>query len=222
MNLYSELSYYHRIQLALICTLVVMNIAFRITTRPFISTVDSFRDISASEQVSFREVEITVQKSAPAAPSTPQVPVPVPDHEIIEEEEFDLTSLINDNFPEQSEFTGMGTSEEEAKLVKSPDQPPGLKKIVEPIVPKEAKNAGVKARIYVSFLVDEKGNVADVSVSRIELFDPSSGRFKVVNHVGYGLMGATMEAASRWKFKPARHNGKPVKTYTRQVFTFGV
>jgi hypothetical protein len=35
------------------------------------------------------------------------------------------------------------------------------------------------------------------------------------------LLGASLTAAKKWKFNPATDNGKPVKAYSTQVFSFG-
>lgn len=171
------------------------------------------QEVFANEQIPTR------QATTPAAPPRPQMPIPVPNDEIIEEdiefEEFD--NLISDSDP--LDITGIGEKGTSDKPVGSPERPPTIVRIVEPEVPDAAKRANLKAEIFVNFLVGTDGRVEEVFVAEIRVYE--GDEFKTVNDIGYGLLGATLEAASKWIFRPARDQGRAVRTYTTQVFSFG-
>ena len=75
--------------------------------------------------------------------------------------------------------------------------------------------------MFVTFLVDAEGLVEDIYVSQIREYESKGNKYKVVPSIGYGVMGAALEAAKQWKFRPAMNNGKAVRAYTTQVFSFG-
>jgi outer membrane biosynthesis protein TonB len=173
-----------------------------------------------SEEITFVEnAIITKQTTAPAAPPKPVVPVPVPNDVIIEEEidfpDFDdiFTRYESDGVEGTAETTGEG------EIVGSPQQQPGLLRIVEPTIPDAAKRANVKARIEVTFLVGRKGEVEDFYISEIRVYDGND--YEIVNDIGYGIMETVTEAASKWRFTPARDNGKAVRTYVVNSFRIG-
>lgn len=171
------------------------------------------------EEILIDEAIITQQSTGPAAPPKPQVPVPVPNDEIIEEE-IDFPDF--DDMFTNIESTGeMGTASQEGKgeIAGSPERSPGLVRIVEPNTPSAARQANIKAQITVTFLVGTDGSVEDLYISEIRLYDGSE--YEIVDHIGYGLMEATLEAASKWRFTPARDRGEPVRAYVENSFNFG-
>lgn len=172
-----------------------------------------------SEEVFIEDVIVTRQSTAPASPPKPQTPVPVPDDEIIEEEiDFpDLDDLLTNN-PIQIE-SDAGKIGDEQGVVGSPERPAGILRIVEPTIPEAAKRANIKAEIIVSFLVGTRGEVEEVFISEIRLYDGDT--YEIVDDIGYGILRATIEAASKWKFRAARDDGEPVKTYVQNNFRIG-
>lgn len=166
------------------------------------------------------DVIITKQPTAPASPPRPQVPVPVPNDQIVEEiiEFPDFDDLFSED-PIQIDEDGIGRKGDSGTVVGSPDQPPSVVRIVEPTIPDAAKRANIKAEIIVSFLVDTNGNVEEVIFSEIRIYDGDT--YEVVNDIGYGIMEAIMEAASKWRFRPAKHEGEPVKTFVKNSFSIG-
>lgn len=166
------------------------------------------------------DVIITKQPTAPASPPRPQVPVPVPNDQIVEEiiEFPDFDDLFSED-PIQIDEDGIGRKGDSGTVVGSPDQPPSVVRIVEPTIPDAAKRADIKAEIIVSFLVDTNGNVEEVIFSEIRIYDGDT--YEVVNDIGYGIMEAIMEAASKWRFRPANHEGEPVKTFVKNSFSIG-
>ncbi len=172
------------------------------------------------QEVFVEEIINTRQDAAPARPPKPQIPVPVPTDEVIEDDidflEFD-SELSLDPLGEGV----VGQTGDSDQIVGSPDRRPSLLKIVEPTMPDEARRAGIKAEVYVTFLVGRDGTVEDYFVDEIRKYTADGNRFEIVNEIGYGIIAATLEAAAQWKFKPAMDGGEPVKAYTTQVFSFG-
>lgn len=183
---------------------------------------DSQEIYSSEENITLEDVQITRQESRPPPPPRPQVPVPVPDDEIVEEdfpelEDINITEYADDPLSEQV-VGQQGTSDE---VVSSPQIGPSVVRIVEPHTPEEAKKANIKVEVWVTFLVDKEGRVEDANISQIRLFEGNDGDYKTPETIGYGITEATLKAALQWKFRPARHNGEPVKAYTRHIFTYG-
>ncbi|MAO64900.1 MAG: hypothetical protein CL666_07855 [Balneola sp.] len=215
---YDELDHEHRIMLCLICAELFLIGVVRLwpeQPQPNREYEDTFTD----EVTYVENAIITKQTTAPAAPPKPIVPVPVPNDEIIEEEidfpEFDEIFTRYDATGEQ----GTAETEGEGEIVGSPQQPAGLVRIVEPTIPSAAKRADVKALIEVTFLVGTNGNVEDFFISEIRVYDGAT--YETVNEIGFGLMQAVTEAASKWRFSPARDDGKPVRTYVVNTFRIG-
>lgn len=173
------------------------------------------------EAIFVEEMVVTRQADAPAAPPKPQVPVPVPNDEVIEEiiEFPEFEDFIDGD--ELSEAISTGQMGDEERISGNPDRPPRVVKIVEPPMPDEAKRAGIKAIIFVNFLVNSDGSVKEAYISEIRKYDASGDNYEVVQSLGYGLARASLEAAYKWKFRPANERGENVGAYTQNSFTFG-
>ncbi len=179
---------------------------------------DSFE----KEAIIVEEMIVTRQANAPASPPKPQVPIPVPNDEVIEEDilEFtELDDLLNTDPLSESITTGQRGDEE--LISGNPDRPPRVVKIVEPVIPDEAKRAEIKAVIAVNFTVLSDGTVKEAYIAEIRLYDQNGEDYNVVGDIGYGLLEATLEAAYQWRFRPATDDGEKVGAYTQDVFTFG-
>jgi protein TonB len=176
---------------------------------------------SAGDSNNLRDVIITRQQNSPPPPPPPQVPVPVPNDEIIEEETLILQDFDISHYAD-SVFVGKGTEAgSEGQIVSNPQISPSILRIVEPTTPNAAQRAGVKVQIWVNFLVNKKGDVEDAKITQILVYNEESEGFKNVDFINYGLMEVTLEAALQWEFRPATDAGEPVKAYSQQVFTYG-
>jgi len=71
--------------------------------------------------------------------------------------------------------------------------------------PEIAKKAGVEGRVFLQFVVDEQGNVADPVVTR---------------GIGAGCDEEAIRAILTAKFKPGKQRGKPVKVKMSLPITF--
>jgi protein TonB len=83
---------------------------------------------------------------------------------------------------------------------------PSVLKEVKADMPEEAKNAGVQGTVVLKVEVKKDGSVRKVTV---------------VKGLGYGLDRAAVAAMKKFKFRPAKRNGKPVDyTISRFYYVF--
>ena len=178
-------------------------------------------ELEQSDVIALEEIQVTRQESSPPPPPKPQIPVPVPNDEVIEEElefeqEMDLSTLP---LPEEGAGNAMAGNEE--RIVGNPEVPPSVVRIVEATapsgVPEEYKG---RLEMIVNFLVDSEGDVEEVSIMEIRLYERGGSDYEQLEYVQYGLMDAVLKAAMQWRFRPARQNGEPVKAFTRQRFSY--
>ena len=177
-------------------------------------------DVIEQEVVVLDDIQITQQQTSPPPPPRPQMPNPVPDDEIIEQEiEFDMDLDLPD-LPDIEPGFGTGERGDEERIVSNPQIPPTIVRIVEASAPDEvpADYRG-NLEMIVNFLVDREGEVEEVSIMEIRLYD-SDGSYKQLDFVQHGLMEAVLKAAMQWRFRPARQDGEPVKAFTRQRFNY--
>jgi TonB family protein len=105
-----------------------------------------------------------------------------------------------------SPAAGDGTLEfEEPAVIVEPWVPPEVLEEVEPEYPPERYEEGLDVKVIVRVDIDETGNVTGASV---------------FNSGGSGFDEAALEAARRWKFKPAFDNGVPAKSYAMIYVVF--
>lgn len=183
--------------------------------------VPSFNfEISDQEIVILDEIEITRQETSPPPPPRPQMPNPVPQDEIIDIEiEFDMDMDLPD-LPDLDPGFGTGQTGTEPRIVSNPQIPPTVVRIVEATAPERVpEEYRGKLEMIVNFLVDENGEVEEVSIMEIRLYD-EDGQYEQLQFVQYGLMEAVLRAAMQWRFRPARQDGETVKAFTRQRFNY--
>jgi len=208
--------------LVLICIIVIqITLIALIRFWPNIEYTPSLDfEITEQELVLLDDIEITRQESSPPPPPRPQLPIPVPVDDIIEIEldidmDLDLPEL-----PELDPGFGTGFTGSEQRIVSNPQIPPTVVRIVEASAPEEvpAEIRG-KLEMIVNFLVDENGDVEEVSIMEIRLYN-DDGTYEELPFVQYGLMDAVLRAAMQWRFRPARQDGERVKAFTRQRFNY--
>jgi len=177
-------------------------------------------ELFEQEIVILDDIQITRQQTSPPPPPRPQIPNPVPDDEIIEIEiEFDV-DLSLPELPLLDPGFGTGITGNEARVVRNPQIPPTVVRIVEASAPEEVpEEIKGKLEMIVNFLVDENGEVEEVTIMEIRLYN-DDGTFEGLPFVQYGLMDAVLTAAMQWRFRPARQDGERVKAYTRQRFNY--
>jgi TonB family protein len=87
------------------------------------------------------------------------------------------------------------------------DRMPECISAVLPPYPESAKESGIEGEVWLQVLVDEYGNVAEVHVIRKSRADA-------------GFEQAAMDAALRWKYRPALCNRKPVAVWIMYTLRF--
>lgn len=177
-------------------------------------------DLPDENVIALEDIQVTRQESSPPPPPRPQVPVPVPNDQIIEEElEFELEMDLS-TLPMPEEGMGTGRTGDEERIVGNPQVPPSVVRIVEATAPKGVPEE-YKGRLemIVNFLVDTDGDVEEVSIMEIRLYNRDGG-YEQLEYIQHGLMDAVIRAAMQWRFRPARQNGEPVKAFTRQRFNY--
>jgi protein TonB len=90
-------------------------------------------------------------------------------------------------------------------LVENPDEPPGILQQVSPDFPALARAQRLSDRVVVRVLVDERGRVVDT---------------QVLQYKHAILRDAALEAIRKYTFRPARHQGVPVKSWYTVIVTF--
>lgn len=176
--------------------------------------------VAPTQEIFVEQSIATKQETAPASPPKPQIPIPVPSDEVIEEdiEIMDFNDLLSFEKLGEGEVGQTGDSDE---AVASPEKPPSPLKITEPATPKEARDADIIAEVFITFLVTKTGEVEDIYISSIRKYKPNRKDFEIVDDIGYGIIRVSLDAANKWRFNPAKDNGVAVKAYTTQVFSFG-
>ncbi len=179
--------------------------------------------VRGKEVVQLEDMAPTRQQARKPPPPAPLPPVPVPDDFILPEEELTFTSEISLETLEEGldEQTREGTTGNGA--LQAIEEGPRPVRFVEPEYTAAARKRKIRAQIVVEVLVDEHGRVTRARI--VERFllgkDPADPPVPV-DTIGYGLEQAALAAAQRWRFRPARKNGTPVKTFTTLTFRFGV
>ena len=208
--------------LILVCIIVIeISVIMLIRFWPDIEYSPSLEfEFTDQELVLLDEIEITRQESSPPPPPRPQLPIPVPVDDIIEVEiDIDMNLDLPD-LPDLDPGFGTGFTGNEDRIVSNPQIPPTVVRIVEASAPEEvpAEIRG-KLEMIVNFLVDENGDVEEVSIMEIRLYN-DDGTYEELPFVQYGLMDAVLRAAMQWRFRPARQDGERVKAFTRQRFNY--
>jgi len=171
------------------------------------------------EPIELEMIEQTRQAAKPPAPPTPLPPVVVPDDVVLDFEEVDPSEEIT--VEEEGDEEGEGEIAG-PRLVAQADQGPRPIRFVEPEYSAEARKRKVKATILVEVLVDELGRVLQTRIIDRFVYENKGDPPVPVSQIGYGLEEAALAAAERWRFRPARHGGRAVQTYTTLTFRFGV
>jgi hypothetical protein len=183
-------------------------------------SIERIDEIVYHDEVLIDEIEITRQQSAPPPPPRPQVPQPVPDDEIIEDD-LELEEELNlVDFPDLPEDFGTGLDGDEQVIVSNPQLPPSVVRIVEPSVPDLPNELRGRIEMVVNFLVNRDGTVEEASIVEIRKYDENRDDYEVLPFIQYGLMDATLKAALNWRFRAARHDGIGVSTFTTATFNY--
>lgn len=156
------------------------------------------------ETVKLEDVVQTRQETTPPPPPVPQVPVAVPNDEVINDAPLNLNAELDLNAPLSLPPEPAPVKKNDKKdnrifivVQHMPVLIGGLAKFQQSITyPELARKAGIEGRVYVQFVVDEHGNVIDP---------------KVVRGIGGGCDEEALRAVRNAKFEPGLQRGRPVK-----------
>jgi len=173
---------------------------------------DADFQVVEQEVIKMEEVIQTEQHQKPPPPPRPPVPVEVPNDQILDDLDLNLNASLDldmalDLPPPP---TRRVVEEEEPEIFLVVENEPvligGLEGIQKSITyPELARRAGIEGRVFVQFVVDEKGNVIDPIVIR---------------GIGGGCDEAALEAVKKAKFIPGKQRGRPVKVQYALPVTF--
>lgn len=194
-------------ELGLLAALVIFIIAVRLDL-----TSEDPEEYVMDEQevVEMEEIIQTRQIETPPPPPRPPVPVEVPNDEIIEDVDIDISADLDlggqlDQPPPPPEED---EEEEEDFFVVVEEMPEligGLAELQSKIkYPEMARRAGIEGRVTIQFIVNEQGEVEDPQVLR---------------GIGGGADEEALRVVSEAKFKPGMQRGRPVRVqYSLPIF----
>ncbi|CAN5224779.1 energy transducer TonB [soil metagenome] len=196
----ADLSKYYTVflQLGLILTLAIFIIAVKVDITSF---GPEEYVLEEQEIVEMEEIIQTRQIETPPPPPRPPVPVEVPNDEIIDDVDIDISADwdLDDRLdmppPPQEEEQ----PEEDFFVVveQMPELIGGLASIQENIrYPEMARRAGIEGRVYVQFIVNERGEVEDP---------------RVIRGIGGGADEEALRAVRQAQFRPGMQRGRPVR-----------
>ncbi len=220
--------YRPRILATLAASLVLLILAFRLwpvqerdTTSLYVAT--------PQERVPLELIEPTAQAPRMAPPPPPTLPpvevpddVPIPDFEI-DFEPLDTSPSTNVTVPDAPPGPAEteGPTDTRPTFVERADRRPQTISPVLPDYPREAERRGIRARVRLRLRIDERGRLKEVEIVDRFLLDKKD-REERVAEIGYGVEQAILDAVNRTRFRPGRHEGRPVETYTTMTLGVGV
>lgn len=163
-------------------------------------------ELTTQEVVEMEEIIQTQQQKTVPPPPKPPVPVAVPNDEIIEDIEINIDAELDswdDGFlpppPKQQEQEPEEEPEEDFFIAveQMPELKGGLSSLQEKIrYPELAQKANIQGRVYVQFIINEKGEVEDPVVLR---------------GIGGGCDEEAVRVIKNAKFTPGMQRGRPVR-----------
>lgn len=162
--------------------------------------------LEEQEIIEMEEIIQTEQQQKVPPPPRPPVPVAVPNDEIIEDVQIDINAELDFNStlelppapPEQAEEEKKEEEEDFFVIVEQmPELIGGLASLQKEIeYPENAVRANIEGRVYVQFVVNEKGEVENPRVMR---------------GIGGGCDEEALRVVKTAKFKPGLQRGRPVR-----------
>lgn len=185
------------LELGLVAVLVIFIVAMKVDFR---SAAEDANLVEEQEVVEMEEIERTKQEEKPPPPPRPQVPVEVPNDEIIEDQEINLDAELS--FDEPLDMPPPPEEEEEEEdffvvVENMPELIGGMRKLQGCAeYPEMARKAGIEGRVIIQFIVNEQGQVENP---------------RVVRGIGGGADEEALRCVKQSEFKPGRQRGKPVR-----------
>lgn len=201
-------------ELGLLVSLGILVIAF---TVPWAGSSGFDIQNQKQETVQMEEVEQTQQVEQPPPPPQPQVPVEVPNEELVEDATIELNAELDMNAAPQNPPPPPPEAEQEEEdeepevflaVEEMPELIGGIGGLQQKInYPEMASKAGVEGRVFIQFVVDKNGNVTEPHVLR---------------GIGAGCDREALRVVREARFKPGRQRGKPVRVKMSIPITFSL
>lgn len=196
----SDLRKYYTVfwEIGLVVVLLIFIIAMKVDLRAGESNVDLTEE---QEVVEMKEVVQTQQQKKPPPPPQPQVPVEVPNDQVIEETDINLNSELDldEPLPEPPPQKTAGDKEEDffVAVEQQPQLIGGIGELQSKVeYPARCRRANIEGRVVVQFIVNKQGEVENP---------------KVIRGIGEACDRAAVEAIKKYaKFQPGRQRGKAV------------
>jgi protein TonB len=205
----ADLRNYHTVflELGLLVTLIIFIIAVRIDIT---SLGPDEYVIDEQEVVEMEEIIQTRQIETPPPPPRPPVPVEVPNDEIIDDIDIDISADldIGGQLSMPPPPPPAENEDEEDFFVVVEDMPEligGLGELQRQIrYPEMARRAGIEGRVFIQFIVNERGEVEDP---------------RVIRGIGGGADEEALRVVSQARFTPGMQRGRPVRVqYSLPIF----
>jgi periplasmic protein TonB len=197
----ADLRSYHTVfmQIGVLITLIIFIIAFRmeLTGEPTQQYV-----LDEQEVIEMEEIIQTQHIETPPPPPRPPVPVEVPNDEIIEDIDFQIDAELSLSGPMDLPPPPAQEEEEPEEdffvvVEQMPELIGGLAELQSRIrYPEMARRAGIEGRVYVQFIVNERGEVEDP---------------RVIRGIGGGCDEEAIRAVQQAQFRPGMQRGRPVR-----------
>ncbi|HBV99661.1 MAG TPA: energy transducer TonB [Bacteroidetes bacterium] len=184
-------------QLGLIIALVFFIAAVRFEFR---SSPPDEIVLNEQEIVEMEEIIQTRQMETPPPPPRPPVPVEVPNDEIIEDIDINIDADLSLDGPLNLPPPPPPAEDEEdffTVVENMPELIGGLAGLQSSITyPEMARKAGIEGRVFLQFIVNERGEVENP---------------RVIRGIGGGCDEEALKAIQKAKFKPGLQRGRPVR-----------
>ena len=205
----ADLRNYHTVflELGLLVTLIIFIIAVRMDIT---SLGPDEYVIDEQEVVEMEEIIQTRQIETPPPPPRPPVPVEVPNDEIIDDVDIDISADLDlgGQLSMPPPPPPADDDDEEDFFVVVEDMPEligGLGELQRQIrYPEMARRAGIEGRVFIQFIVNERGEVEDP---------------RVIRGIGGGADEEALRVVSQARFTPGMQRGRPVRVqYSLPIF----
>jgi protein TonB len=182
-------------------------IATFLTKIHFAASETELPTMQEQEVVEMEEIVQTKQVERVPPPPRPPVPVAVPNDEIIEDVQININSELDFDSqlelppapPKQADEEADGDDEEDFFVLveQMPELVGGISSLQKKIkYPENAIRANIEGRVYVQFIVNEKGEVENP---------------RVIRGIGGGCDEEALRVVKQAKFRPGLQRGRPVR-----------
>ncbi|HKK44038.1 MAG TPA: TonB family protein [Balneolaceae bacterium] len=197
----SDLRKYYNIflELGLVVVLLIFITAMKMQ---FVSKQQKVDLTQEQEVTKMKEVIQTKQEKTPPPPPRPQVPVAVPNDQVIKDQNIDISADLNMDQPLEMPPPPKEKKKDDSEdffvaVENMPKLKGGLGALQKKInYPDMARKAGIEGRVIIQFIVTENGTVEDP---------------KVIRGIGGGCDKEALRVVKKAKFTPGRQRGKPVR-----------